>query len=42
MKYQCEHCSFHWVGTSYNFDEVRDHEKTHLKKTNKSYLKQVE
>jgi len=32
MKYQCKYCSFHWIGTSYNFDEVRDHEKVHLEK----------
>lgn len=31
MKYQCKSCSFKWEGTSYTFDEVRDHEKTHLK-----------
>ena len=33
MKYQCEHCDFHWEGTSYTFESVRDHEKTHLKKS---------
>lgn len=33
MKYQCEHCDFHWEGTSYTFEKVRDHEKTHLKKS---------
>ena len=32
MKYQCNECDFHWEGTSYTFDEVREHEKTHLKK----------
>ena len=31
MKYQCDKCSFHWIGTSYTFDEVREHEKTHKK-----------
>ncbi len=31
MKYQCKSCSFKWEGTSYTFDEVLDHEKTHLK-----------
>lgn len=31
MKYQCEQCSFHWEGTSYTFDKVREHEKIHLK-----------
>jgi hypothetical protein len=30
MKYQCEKCNFHWIGTSYTFDEVREHEKIHL------------
>jgi len=38
MKYQCEHCSFHWIWTSYSFDYVRDHEKMHLEKTNKFCL----
>ncbi len=33
MKYQCSECDFHWIGTSYTFDEVREHEKTHLKKS---------
>jgi ribosomal protein L37AE/L43A len=32
MKYQCEECSFKWEGTSYTFEKVREHEKTHLKK----------
>jgi ribosomal protein L37AE/L43A len=32
MKYQCEKCSFHWEGTSYTFDKVREHEKTHVQK----------
>ncbi|AJM92798.1 hypothetical protein [Nitrosopumilus piranensis] len=31
MKYKCKECDFHWIGTSYTFDEVRKHEKTHLK-----------
>ncbi len=31
MKYRCSKCDFHWTGTSYTFDEVRQHEKTHLK-----------
>ena len=26
MKYPCSKCNFHWVGTSYTFDEVREHE----------------
>ena len=30
MKYQCEKCSFHWEGTSYTFEKVREHEKTHV------------
>ncbi|WP_158641232.1 hypothetical protein [Candidatus Nitrosopumilus salaria] len=30
MKYQCSKCDFHWTGTSYTFDEVREHEKSHL------------
>ena len=30
MKYQCSKCDFHWTGTSYTFEEVRQHEKTHL------------
>lgn len=30
MKYQCEKCSFHWEGTSYTFEKVREHEKTHI------------
>ena len=33
MKYQCKKCDFHWVGTSYTYDEVHEHEKTHLKKS---------
>lgn len=32
MKYQCAKCDFHWIGTSYTFDEVRKHEATHKKK----------
>ena len=32
MKYRCSECDFNWEGTSYTFDEVREHEKTHLKK----------
>lgn len=32
MKYQCTKCSFQWEGTSYTFDNVREHEKTHLPK----------
>ena len=32
MKYRCSKCDFHWIGTSYKFDEeVREHEKTHKK-----------
>lgn len=31
MKYDCEQCSFHWEGTSYTFDQVREHEKRHTK-----------
>ncbi len=30
MKYSCKECNFKWEGTSYTFDEVRDHEKTHV------------
>ena len=33
MKYQCQQCSFQWEGTSYTFDQVREHEKSHLKKS---------
>lgn len=33
MKYQCKECSFKWEGTSYTFEQVRDHEKTHLGKS---------
>jgi len=29
MKYQCNQCDFNWEGTSYTFDIVREHEKTH-------------
>jgi hypothetical protein len=32
MKYQCKECSFQWEGTSYTFEKVREHEKTHLRK----------
>jgi len=32
MKYQCEKCSFRWEGTSYTFEKVREHEKTHVQK----------
>lgn len=32
MKYQCKDCNYHWEGTSYTFNEVTEHEKTHLKK----------
>lgn len=32
MKYQCKTCNFHWEGTSHTFDDVRNHEKTHLLK----------
>ena len=31
MKYNCRECNFKWEGTSYTFDEVREHEKIHLK-----------
>jgi hypothetical protein len=24
MKYQCEKCAFHWEGTSYTFEKVRE------------------
>ena len=30
MKYRCEQCDFNWVGTLNTFDEVHEHEKTHL------------
>ncbi|MHA7647433.1 hypothetical protein [Nitrosopumilus sp. S4] len=30
MKYSCKECNFKWEGTSYTFDKVRDHEKTHV------------
>ena len=30
MKYNCKQCDFKWDGTSYTFDKVREHEKTHL------------
>ncbi|AJM93083.1 hypothetical protein NPIRD3C_1873 [Nitrosopumilus piranensis] len=29
MKYQCPECDFHWIGTSYTFNEVHEHEKNH-------------
>lgn len=29
MKYSCKYCDFIWEGTSYTFDIVREHEKTH-------------
>ena len=29
MKYNCKDCSFKWEGTSFTFDEVREHEKIH-------------
>jgi len=29
MKYQCKYCNFTWEGTSYTFEKVREHEKTH-------------
>ncbi|MFB5602712.1 MAG: hypothetical protein ACE5Q8_07520 [Nitrosopumilus sp.] len=29
MKYTCKKCDFKWEGTSYTFDKVREHEKTH-------------
>jgi hypothetical protein len=38
MKYQCKECSFQWEGTSYTFDDVREHEKTHLVKTTERYF----
>ena len=31
MNYSCNQCDFKWIGTSYTFDIVREHEKTHLK-----------
>jgi len=34
MKYQCKKCSFKWEGTSYTFDIVREHEKTHMENQN--------
>ncbi|WP_255430796.1 hypothetical protein [Candidatus Nitrosopumilus sp. SW] len=39
MKYKCSQCDFHWIGTSYTFDEVRKHEKIHLKKNAKQSKK---
>ena len=30
MKYQCKQCDFKWIGTSNTFDQVHEHEKTHL------------
>ena len=33
MKYQCQQCSFQWEGTSYTFDQVREHEKSHFAKS---------
>jgi len=30
MKYRCEQCDFNCVGTLNTFDEVHEHEKTHL------------
>lgn len=32
MKYQCKECAYQWEGTSYTFDKVREHEKTHVEK----------
>jgi len=29
VKYNCKYCDFKWEGTSYTFDKVREHEKTH-------------
>jgi ribosomal protein L37AE/L43A len=39
MKYQCSKCNFHWTGTSYTFEEVREHEKTHFKKSKSKTVK---
>ena len=38
MKYQCKYCDFKWEGTSYTFDKVREHEKTHLKDESKPFV----
>lgn len=32
MRYSCRDCSFKWEGTSYTFEKVREHEKTHVEK----------
>ncbi|EPA06412.1 hypothetical protein BG20_I2132 [Candidatus Nitrosarchaeum limnium BG20] len=29
MRYSCKKCNFKWEGTSYTFEQVREHEKTH-------------
>jgi lipopolysaccharide biosynthesis regulator YciM len=29
MRYRCKECNFKWEGTSYTFEQVREHEKTH-------------
>lgn len=39
MKYHCRDCSFNWEGTSYTFDEVREHEKTHLENSESKTLR---
>lgn len=38
MKYDCVYCNFKWEGTSYTFDIVREHEKTHLKDKSVSFV----
>lgn len=30
MRYGCKECNFYQEGTSHTFDNVREHEKTHL------------
>jgi len=39
MKYQCNQCNFNWEGTSYTFDKVREHEKTHLENSKSKILR---
>ncbi|EIJ66528.1 hypothetical protein BD31_I2086 [Candidatus Nitrosopumilus salaria BD31] len=38
MKYQCSVCDFSWEGTSYTFDQVREHDKTHKSGVKNGYL----
>ena len=33
MKYNCKECNFKWEGTSDTFEQVREHEKIHIGKS---------